>query len=351
LAALDVVAKTRTLADFVPEAQAEKLEAVEEMSLFLAPLLSTVPGSAPAPARLARAIEDFRGRTAGFVDGPEATATALRRLRAALAALGPEAGTVTELNRRLTQHLRPLFDDLGRALEARAISLDDLPRTIRRHWVGQDGRHRVQVYPRDDLGESMAMRRFANEVLAVAPGATGTAIIVSEASGIVVAAFLQATTLALVAIAGLLLGLYRRTAFVALTLAPLLLAALLTLAASALLGLDFNFANVIVLPLLLGLGVASSVHLVERRRQVASAAELMRTTTPRAVMFSTLTTLASFGSLAITAHRGMSSMGQLLTVAIVSTLICTLVVLPSLMLVLVRWSEAGDGTGGDLKVE
>ena len=105
----------------------------------------------------------------------------------------------------------------------------------------------------------------------------------------------------------------------------------MTVAASVLFGLPFNFANVIVLPLLFGLGVASGIHLVLRERTERGANDVMLTSTPRAVMFSALTTIGSFGSIALSGHPGTSSMGTLLTIAITLTLISTLVVLPALM--------------------
>ena len=111
---------------------------------------------------------------------------------------------------------------------------------------------------------------------------------------------------------------------------------MLTGATSVVLDLPFNYANVIVLPLLFGFGVASGVHLVMRRRRTGDAVELLRTSTPRAVLYSALTTIASFGSLALSGHRGMTSMGQLLTIAIAYSLICTLIVLPALMVWLER---------------
>ena len=116
----------------------------------------------------------------------------------------------------------------------------------------------------------------------------------------------------------------------AMVLIPLVLAALYTVAATVILSMPFNFANVIVLPLLIGLGVASGIHLVSRARAENSATAAFASTTPRAVMFSALTTIASFGSLAISGHRGTASMGELLTLSIGITLGCTLMVLPAL---------------------
>jgi uncharacterized protein len=113
-------------------------------------------------------------------------------------------------------------------------------------------------------------------------------------------------------------------------LVPVALAGILTAANAVLLGLDLNFANVIVLPLLLGLGVSGAIHVVMRWRE-ESDTDVVRTSTPRAVMFSELTTIASFGSLAVSSHPGLASMGVLLTIGLTWSLICTLIVLPCML--------------------
>jgi hypothetical protein len=110
---------------------------------------------------------------------------------------------------------------------------------------------------------------------------------------------------------------------------PLVLAAALTTATGVVLDIPFNYANVIVLPLLLGVGVDSGIHLVLRQRHSRSAIDVFETSTPRAVVFAALTTLASFGSLMLSPHRGTASMGELLAIAIGFTLLSTLVVLPA----------------------
>jgi predicted RND superfamily exporter protein len=114
-------------------------------------------------------------------------------------------------------------------------------------------------------------------------------------------------------------------------LAPLALAVLFTAASAVLLGLQLNFANVIVLPLLLGLGVSGALHVVMRWREEGRLASLAATSTPRAVLFSALTTVASFGSLAISDHPGLASMGLLLTIAIFWSLVCNLLILPNML--------------------
>jgi len=176
--------------------------------------------------------------------------------------------------------------------------------------------------------------------MAVAPTATGAPVTVTEASRVVMGSFREATLLTIGLIVVLLLVIQRSLVSVLLILAPLMLGALYTLAASALLGIPFNFANVIVIPLLFGLGVASSIHMVDRGLDLARelppgrrfGIDLMLTSTPRAVLVSTLTTATAFATLSLSDHRGLSSMGILLAIAILFTLICSLVVLPSLMM-------------------
>jgi uncharacterized protein len=159
-------------------------------------------------------------------------------------------------------------------------------------------------------------------------------VIVTEASEAVVLAFRQATFLALIAITVVLGLMLRNSVDILLVLTPIGLAVLYTAATTVLLDLEFNFANVIVLPLLLGLGVSGAIHVVMRRQEEMEHGGLFATSTPRAVLFSALTTVASFGSLAVSAHRGLASMGQLLVIAILWSLVCTLVILPSVLVLL-----------------
>ncbi|TAN44848.1 MAG: hypothetical protein EPN26_16520, partial [Rhodospirillales bacterium] len=146
-------------------------------------------------------------------------------------------------------------------------------------------------------------------------------------------AFREATLITLAALLLLMVVLLRRLREVALVFAPLFLSALLLLPISVLAGLPFNFANVIVLPLLFGLGIANGIQFVFREKLEKDTAQVLATTTPRAVIFSALTTMVSFGSLAISSHPGTANMGLLLAIALTLVLGATLFVLPALMLV------------------
>jgi predicted RND superfamily exporter protein len=218
------------------------------------------------------------------------------------------------------------------SLEADRFTRADLPEDLVNHWVANDGRYRVTVFPKENMNDPAAMRRFVAAVRTIAPNAVGFPVIYLEAGDAVVKAFQQAFFLALCAVTVLLLFLLRPRADALLVLLPLLLAGALTGAASVLLAIPFNFANIIALPLLLGIGVDSGIHMVHRMRTAPpSSGQMLQTSTARAVLYSSLTTICGFGNLAASPHRGMASMGALLTAGIGFTLLCTLVVLPALM--------------------
>ncbi len=250
-----------------------------------------------------------------------------------LAGPGRNEAGLRELEQALIGSLPARLADLRLALEAKPVTLESLPADLRSQYLAPDGRARVEVYPKESLDDPAALARFVAAVRAVAPDAAGDPVMLLGASDAVIEAFRQASLTALVLTVLLLWFQLRNLADVALVLAPLALASLLTCAVSALIGPSLNFANIIVLPLLLGLGVATGIYLVTRARE-ESDGSFMQTITPRAVLFSALTTLASFGSLAISGHRGTASMGILLTIALLFTLACMLIVLPAMRAVL-----------------
>lgn len=334
LGALPGVGTVVTLNSLVPENQAEKLTVIDDMAYFLGPVLTAPAPNQAAAGSFAASLEAFRRVAATFLaggpDGPLADAVA--QLNRALASIDPaSAAQLQDLDRRLTGYLPGLLDDLRLALEAAPVSVEDIPPHIRRNWLTTDGAARIQLQPAEPVQSNGELRQFAATVLAAAPNAVGTPVTISEAGDAVVSAFREASIIAFVLVSAILIFLLRSVARSLLVLLPLVLAAVLTGGTSVALNLPFNFANIIVLPLLFGLGVASGVHMVMREQAMDRAIDIMQTSTPRAVLFSALTTIASFGSLALSGHLGMTSMGQLLTIAISYTLVCMLLVLPAMM--------------------
>ena len=199
-------------------------------------------------------------------------------------------------------------------------------------YIAPDGRARVEVFSTADLNQRGELERFNDTVQGIRPdagGPVGGAVALGRA---MISSLREALITAVVVIALGLLILLRSLRYTLITLAPLTLGSLATAAVSVLAHIPFNFANVIVLPLILGIGVDSGIHLVHRARVTEKfGAVLLSETTARAVFYSAVTTIASFGTLAFSDHRGIASLGEVLVVGIFFTLVCNLVVLPALI--------------------
>jgi predicted RND superfamily exporter protein len=195
--------------------------------------------------------------------------------------------------------------------------------------VAPDGTVRVQVLPKGDPDDTAVLRRFVTAVLAAEPDATGPAVMLYEAGNTILHAFIEAGAFAILSIFVLLWVTLRRLRDVAVTLVPLLMAALLTLELSVALDMPLNFANIIALPLLLGVGVAFKIYYVTAWRRGMTG--LVQSTLTRAVMFSALTTATAFGSLSLSSHPGTSSMGQMMLLALFCTMTAAVLFQPALM--------------------
>lgn len=341
LSALPEVGDVISVASFVPEGQDEKLAIVDELAFILTGAL--VPGAPPAsasPSEKADLLAAFQQRLGDRALQADRLGQASDRLATALASLAAlHEGRLTdrqidELEERFVAYVPHMLGRLDAILFAAPVELENLPAEIVDQWVSQDGRARLLIQPAAGITSNEDLQIFADAVVAVAPRATGMPVIVTEAGRVILGAFVMATSIAFGAILIILFALLRRPRDVVLVLLPLIFAAALTIATSSVIGLAFNFANIIVLPLLLGLGIASAIHFVIRWRDAGRDLAVIGSSTPRAVLFSAMTTVAAFGSLAVSGHLGMRSMGLLLAIALAATLISTLIVLPGLMTVL-----------------
>jgi len=174
------------------------------------------------------------------------------------------------------------------------------------------------------------LEKFVAAVTRIAPNGTDQPVTVLMAGKTIVSAFKTASLLAFILIALFLRLVMHTWKEVMLVLAPLLLALCYTMALAVLLGIPFNFANIIIVPLLLGIGVDSGIHVVERIKELSDVnTHILETSTARAVLFSSLTTIMSFGTLSFMHHAGTAGMGKLLTLSVALMIVCTLVVLPA----------------------
>jgi hopanoid biosynthesis associated RND transporter like protein HpnN len=319
------VAQALTAASLVPAGQPAKLDAIAAAAARLLPVLDR-PGIAPAsdPQRAAALRTAAQSLHNAALDHPgpgAAEASRLARALAALARAGPAARD--RADQALAGTLRLALDALRRALRPEPVTLATLPSALRRNWLAPDGRALVDVSPKrptgTGLGGDSRPGRFADAVLRVAPEAAGGPISVRHAADLIIAAFVQAALLAVATIALLLWIAFRRVGDVLLTMVPLLVSSLVTLEACVLLGIHLNFANIIALPLLLGVGVAFKIYYVMAWR-AGQPARLEHPLT-QAIVLSAATTGVAFGSLWLSHHPGTASMGKLLVLALVCTLI------------------------------
>lgn len=344
--ALPEVGLVVTLSDFVPENQEEKIEILEDLDLLL-DVPRSIAGPAPEPPDTAEqiaALADLRDFLARVLDergpGPRSDlASSMQKLRRELDALlarieseGRPEEALASFEEILLGGLPAQMERLRGALSPDPITLDSLPEELVRRMVAPDGRVRVQIFPAENLNRELALRRFVEAIRSIRPDAIGLAVNLVEFGRVTVESLREALVGALSTIALLLWLLWRRWEPPVLVLSPLVLGAILTAATMVVLGMRFNFANVIVIPLLLGMGVDSGIHLVHRARAEGLApSQLMATTTARAVVYSAITTMVSFGSLSLSSHRGMMSLGQTLVIGLALTLFANLVVLPALL--------------------
>jgi hopanoid biosynthesis associated RND transporter like protein HpnN len=333
LSALPQVARAVTLDSFVPEDQDAKLAIIQKTAKALqAQLNPSSKRPAPSDAEIVTALKNGATNLKIAADraGSGPGADAARRLSGDLVKLAEAApdkrAAVTDA---MVPPLVASLAGLKDALSADAVSRETLPAELASNWVAPDGRARVEVAPKGDTSQNDTIRHFAEAVLAAEPNAVGEAIGILESGDTVVRAFLHAGLWALASITLLLWFVLRRFGDVLLTLVPLMLAGVLTLEICVLLDFPMNFANIIALPLLLGVGVAFKIYYVMAWR--AGQTDLLQSSLTRAVVYSALTTATAFGSLWFSSHPGTSSMGELLALSLCTTMLAAVLFQPALM--------------------
>ena len=340
--ALPDVDRALTLDDYVPERQEEKLALLEEAAFVLLPTLEAprsrgLPDSGAqlaAVETLQTSLEALPGSDASLrlIESASRLHEALERLRERWASTREGAVALVGFESSLIGSLPEQLRVLKVALQPTFVSRESLPDAVTQRMTATDGRARIEIFPEKNLNDPDALENYVRSVQGLAPQAFGEGLVILETGAVVVDSLRQALVVAALLISLLLLCLWRDIGDALLVVAPLGLAALLTAATSVPLGVPFNFANVIVIPLLLGMGVDTGIHLVHRYRSEAlPGGNLLRTGTARAALLSSLTTLASFGTLALSTHLGMASLGKLLALGIGLILLCNLVVLPALL--------------------
>jgi uncharacterized protein len=327
---LPEVAQVVTGASFVPTDQDKKLAILSDLTLLIGPSLQPVAKKpAPSDAEVMASIAACRDALQKFANAHPDAETAAHLAAALSAAVARGPSIVPVLDKALLSGLLYRLQLLGQLMQAKAVTLADLPAELRDTWIAPDGAARIEVFPKGNARDPGVLKKFVAAVHSIAPQATGTPVTIQESGRLISGAFVEAGVIAVAAIIVLLAVVLCRPRDVVLVIAPLLLAALMTLGATVVTGQKLNYANIIALPLLLGIGVAFDIYFVMNWR--AGLSDHLQSSTARGVVFSAATTMCAFGSLWLAPDVGTSEMGKLLTISLLMTVFCTLFILPALL--------------------
>ncbi len=332
LRTLPQVARVTTLSTFIPPQQEQKLPLIQNAAEALGPALSpTTVNPPPTDAENVAVINSTvaaLNRFAGEAPGPGADAA--KRLATALETLAKaDQAARQRAEVAFVQPLKTALDNLRNLLKAQQVTRDNLPADLVKQWITPDGQARLEVAPSGNENDNVTLRTFARDVQKIEPNATEGPISILEARRTIITAFLEAGAWALLSIAVLLWITLRRLGDVLLTLIPLLVAGVVTLEICVLIDMPLNFANIIALPLLLGVGVAFKIYYIMAWRE--GQTRLLQSVLTRAVTFSACTTATAFGSLYFSSDPGTSSMGKLLAIALLTTMTAAALFQPVLM--------------------
>lgn len=339
---LGSIERFESILSFLPAEPEASGRALRRAETVLAAASIDRGGSSPAAwrsslGRLEAALAE--AADAAFVTGLGELSGVLERARQqaeqAVGRAADEDPRRAEVESELLERLSGLVDTLRAGASAPAPTLDILPAAITERFVTNRGRYLGYLHPAGDIYDPEFLASFNAESLAVSDSAIGFPVLFGEHSLIITDGFEVAFAIGGGVIFVLLLIGFRHPVYTLLALAPVVLGTVWMLGLMRLLDLDFNFANLIAVPIVLGVGIDGGVHVVQRfRLEGATGLITVVAHTGRAVLIASLTTMVGFGSLALATHRGMASLGMLLLVGVGTSLVATLVFLPNLLLAL-----------------
>lgn len=333
LEALPEVDEVESPFDFLPQHQDDKLFLLEDIDFMLGDALypSTIADDDEAQAEdaLPGAIAALLQEIEAAPHFDAAIHHELQRLSAAMRRFDGDADALRQWDTMVNRSLERELEWLRQALQAEQVGFEDLPASLRARLHNEDrGLWHLSVLPAENIGDSAALTRYVEAVHAVVPEATGRPVLEWGLGELVLSAFVQALLLALAAVTAVLMLSLRNLLATLFVLLPLALAALYTVGLQVLFGMPLNMANILVLPLIFGLGVGNGIHMVQRYRKGQQLASVLSSSTPRAVLLSALTTIGAFAALSLSPHHGTASIGMLLTIAVALLLLTVVFLLP-----------------------
>jgi hopanoid biosynthesis associated RND transporter like protein HpnN len=341
LAELPAVGSVHSIAEMIPEDQGSKIKTIHDIRQALGAIhFDVVPDDVD---EILKALGSLRLRANALAreageHGDNASLEVLIPLTNAVtqAQVKWKMADRTQLQSRLADYEHHFYADLESQLAIitnqadRAMTVEDVPGPVRRMFIGKTGKFLVEVFPKEDIWEREPLVRFVHEVQQVAPGVTGTPSGLYEFVDILLRGYIKAALWAFLVITVLIVLDFRNGYAALLTLLPLVVGMIWMVGVMVVGGINFNPANIMVLPLIVGIGVAYGIYVVQRYRE-SQEATFYSKSTGRAVVLSALTTTFAFASLLIGGHRGIRSLGLVMTIGVIACLIAALALLPALL--------------------
>jgi uncharacterized protein len=350
---LPTVAAVESMAPYLTEPQDRKLELLAEIKKVAAEIQFQAVDMEPADVRELTqtlwSLHGYTGLAANEVkkDEPELHKQ-LVSLRTVISSLLHRmlVGDKKAIAEKLGDFQQSLFIDVRETFESirdqdnsGPLRAEDLPDPIRNRFVGVSGKHLLQVYPKKDVWERDAQEGFIRDLRKIDQMVTGTPVQLFEYTTLLKQSFEQAALYSLAAIAILVYIHFRKLSCVVLALFPVGIGFLWLLGVMGTFNIPFNPANVMTLPLMVGIGVTNGIHILNRFAEEQHPSILARST-GKAVLVSGLTTIAGFGSLVIAEHQGIRSLGIIMATGVTTCMVVGLTFLPAILNLLDRhgWS-------------
>jgi hopanoid biosynthesis associated RND transporter like protein HpnN len=342
------------LENFIEANQIKKLPLVRAIKQEVSPLQFAAPDTQPVDINaLSRTLYSLKGYCGAALDDPGVSSDpeltrqfvslrqAIEDLRKAMlagdaSALAGHADKLAEFQRALFADVRGTFESLQNQNVTGPLRVEDLPAALRDQFIGESGKFLLQVYPKADVWERTNQEAFVADLRTVDPDVTGTPVQLLEYETLLKNSYVNAAWFSLAAIALLVFFHFRSLGAVILALLPVGIGTLWLAGLMGWFGVSFNLANIMTLPLVIGIGVTNGIQILNRFAEERTPNILARST-GKAVLVSGLTAIAGFGSLLLAKDQGIHSLGCVMAVGITACMIVGLTFLPALLNLLGRW--------------
>lgn len=345
LESLPTVDHVLTLSSFIPGEQDQKLAELDAIRTLLANVQPVAYEEDLRVMELPTVFEAFRGTVERFGQRLErersseaAMVMAFRgKLDRFFAELEKEKdrnalGMLRDFQGNLLADFPEKITSFKNSLPRGPVTVAQIPPELRQRFVGKTGRHLLQIAPKEDIFDRAPLERFLQDVRKVEPNATGEPVMVYESMSIMRDSYRGAFIYAFLAIVVLLFITFRSLRYTIIGLVPLVTGVLFMVGGMWLLGISFNSANIIVMPLVLGIAVDSGIYFINRfRREGESGFAVVASSTGRGVIYNTLTIMISFGALMLAHHQGVFSIGVVMSLGMVACQVAFLVTLPAVL--------------------